>query len=104
MNPSNPVQPQRPPDPLDGRWRLVIGLGDPDRERTLLPALRALGDFVVVERCLAADQLLACLRERLADAAVLAFDLHRLSQAVIADLRQTRVPVVTLAPDSNQEP
>ncbi|MFN8473860.1 MAG: cellulose synthase operon protein YhjQ/BcsQ [Anaerolineae bacterium] len=103
MSQSNPAQPQRLPDPLDARWRLAVGLGDPDRERALLPALRALGDFVVVERCLAADQLLACLQGRRADAAILAFDLHRLSQGVIADLRQTRVPLVTLAPDPNQE-
>lgn len=86
------------------RWRLAVGLGDPERERVLLPALNEAGDFAIAERCLAADQILECVRQDRADVALLAFDLHRLTGAVLAELTRTRVPLVILAPHPDQEP
>jgi hypothetical protein len=52
------------PTPSDGipPIRLAVGLADAERERALLPPLMERGDFAVVDRCLAADQLLECVR------------------------------------------
>jgi len=58
--------------------RLVLALADPERERELLPVLHEAGAFTVVERCLAAAQLLECVRTSRVDAALVAYDLHRL--------------------------
>lgn len=88
--------------PLDGHdappFRLAVGLGDPERERLLLPALGESGEFLVAERCLAADQLLACVQGGRVDAALVAFDLHRLTNGALAELARTRTPLVLLAP------
>src|SRR5438034_9671320 len=78
--------------------RLAVGLGDPEREHFLLPALAESGDFVVVARCLAADQLLACLQRGRVDAALLAADLHRLTESALGDLERARLPPVLLPP------
>ncbi len=77
--------------------RLAVGLGDPERERALLPALSESGEFVVAERCLAADQLLACLERAHVDAALVASCLHRLNDSVLDELARTGVPLVLLA-------
>lgn len=91
------------PVPSDGvpPIRLAVGLADPERERALLPALSERGDFAIVERCLAAEQLLDCARGGRVEAILVAFDLHRLSATVLAELARTGVPLVLLAPHSD---
>ena len=91
-------------EPVDTRLRVVVGLGDADRERQILAALGQLPDITVVDRCLNADQVLDLVRRRQADAALVAFDLHRLTQGVLDQLRQTGAPLVVLAPDRDEEP
>jgi MinD-like ATPase involved in chromosome partitioning or flagellar assembly len=86
--------PDAGPRPL---LRLAVALGDPERERALLPALAETGDFVIAERCLAAEQLLACLEAGRVDAALVALGLHRLTEGALGDLARARVPVVLLA-------
>jgi MinD-like ATPase involved in chromosome partitioning or flagellar assembly len=81
--------------------RIVVGLGDPERERRLLPALAEYEDVRVVERCLSADQLLDAATTGRADVALVAFDLHRLGSGALSDLEATRVPRVLLVRDPN---
>ncbi|MGD9891042.1 MAG: CpaE family protein [Dehalococcoidia bacterium] len=92
---------------LDGHvppsFRLAVGLGDSERERVLLPSLGESGEFVIAERCLAADQLLACIRGGRVDAALVAFDLHRLTNGALVELARTRTPLVLLAPPAEGE-
>lgn len=88
------------PQPL----RLAVGLGDPERERALLPALSESGEFIVAERCLAADQLLACLERGQVDVALVASGLHRLNGSALEELARTRVPLVLLVLRSSQQP
>jgi pilus assembly protein CpaE len=78
--------------------RLALGLGDQELEQRLRPALDTVGDVVVVAQCLAADQLLAVLDARQADAFVVAWNLHRLTDAVLAQLERSS-PVILLVPD-----
>lgn len=81
--------------------RLAVGLADAERERALLPALMERGDFAVVDRCLAADQLLECVRDGRVEAVLVASDLHRLTSTTLAELARTRVPLVVLASHSD---
>src|SRR5579883_757381 len=97
--PEPPLAPGRPP----AAFRLAVALGDPERERALLPALAESGEFAIVERCLAADQLLGCLQHGQVDAALVAADLHRLSEGALAELTRTQTPVVLLAARPNDE-
>src|SRR5581483_7186351 len=76
--------------------RIVVGLGDPECERELLPALIELGEITVEQRCLSADQLLDCVRREHPDACLLAEGLHRLTPVVLADLDRARIPLVLL--------
>src|SRR5579884_558772 len=85
----------RPQLPL----RIAAGLGDPERERSLLSSLVGDGDIVLVERCLSADQLLACVPTSQLDAVLAAADLHRLSAGRLRDLARTGVPLVLLVFD-----
>ncbi|MCL5108051.1 MAG: hypothetical protein M1401_04150, partial [Chloroflexi bacterium] len=82
--------------------RLVVGLGDPECERELLPELSECGAFAIVERCLSADEVLACLERGRVDIALVSSDLHRLSAATLADLARARVPLVALARDPDE--
>src|ERR1700687_3231471 len=85
------------------RLRLALGLGDQELEQRLRPALDAADDLVVVAQSLAADQLLQVVESRQADAAVVAWSLHRLSDAVLEQLDRSGLPVVLLVPDLADE-
>jgi len=77
--------------------RLVVGLGNAERERRLVPELTDSGQMDVVARCLAADQVADALRRTRADIAVLALDLHRLNDTALAGLAATGLPLIGLA-------
>jgi len=84
--------------PLAG-WpalRVAVGLGDPEREQRLLPTLGETGECFVARRCLAAEDLLAAVRDDHLDAALVAFDLHRLGEGGLAELARSAVPLVLL--------
>jgi len=76
--------------------RLAAGLGDPERERSLLSALVHSGAVVIAERCLSADELLDCVHTGQLDAVLAAVDLHRLSDGRLRELARARVPLVLL--------
>ncbi len=79
--------------------RLAVALGDPERERALLPHLSQFEDFAVAARCLSAEELIAAVRGGDIDIALVASDLHRLGPAVLSDLVRMPLRVVLLAPD-----
>jgi Flp pilus assembly CpaE family ATPase len=79
--------------------RLALGLGDQALEQRLRPALDATDDLLVVAQCLAADQLVQAVDARQVDAVVVAWSLHRLTDAVLAQLEVAGVPVIVLAPN-----
>jgi MinD-like ATPase involved in chromosome partitioning or flagellar assembly len=82
--------------------RLAVGLGDPERERDLIPTLVESGELVVVQRCLSAVQVFECVRQERIDAVVVAEGLHRLTGSVLADLARSRMPMVLLATDPDE--
>src|SRR4051794_21093854 len=73
--------------------RVAVGLGDPEREQRVLPGLGETGEFLVVRRCLAAEELLAAVRDDHLDAALVAFDLHRLGHSGLTELARAAVPL-----------
>ena len=79
--------------------RLALGLGDQELEQRLRPALEATDDLSVVAQCLAADQLLQVAESRQADALVVAWSLHRLTDSLLDQLERPGVLLVVLAPD-----
>jgi Flp pilus assembly CpaE family ATPase len=83
--------------------RLALGLGDQELEQRLRPALDADDDLVVVAQCLAADQLLQAVESRQADAVVVAWSLHRLTDTILHQLERPGVPIVLLVPDPGGE-
>ncbi|MGI9147419.1 MAG: AAA family ATPase [Chloroflexota bacterium] len=85
------------------KLRLALGLGDQELEQRLRPAFDAAADVVVVAQSLAADQLVHVVESRQADAAVVAWSLHRLSEAVLQQLDQSGLPIVLLVPDPHDE-
>jgi MinD-like ATPase involved in chromosome partitioning or flagellar assembly len=85
------------------RLRLALGLGDQELEQRLRPALDAAADVVVVAQSLAADHLLQIVESRQADAAVVAWSLHRLSETVLGQIEQAGLPVVLLVPHPEDE-
>ncbi len=84
-------------------FRLAAGLGDPEREQLLLSALGSTGDMVIAERCLSADQLVASAQRGSVDAVLVAYDLHRLTGGRLDELAQSRLPLVVLTPDPNDQ-
>jgi MinD-like ATPase involved in chromosome partitioning or flagellar assembly len=84
-------------------FRVAAGLGDPEREQRLLSALGSTGDMVVAQRCLSADELVACVQLGLTDAVLVASDLHRLNESRLQALAQSRVPLLLLVPDPGTE-
>ncbi|MBV9174871.1 MAG: hypothetical protein JOZ81_32815 [Chloroflexi bacterium] len=79
--------------------RLAVGIGDPERERLLLPSLAESEHLRIVDRCLSADQLLETVASARADVVLVAYDLHRLTSNLLADLDGTGVPRVFLVQD-----
>ncbi|MFN8472160.1 MAG: AAA family ATPase [Anaerolineae bacterium] len=86
------------------RLRVAVGLGDPEREERLLPMLRRIKEISAVERCLAADELLEYARSGQVDVLLAAFDLHRLTDTILAEIGRTRVPLVFLGPHPDEDP
>jgi|SRR5579864_8879368 len=76
--------------------RLAVGIGDPEKEREVLPELDVAPELVVAERCLSAETLLEAVLSRRVDAVLVAYDLHRLGR-VLPELEATGVPRVLLA-------
>src|SRR5216684_2984007 len=85
------------------RLRLALGLGDQELEQRLRPAFDAADDMVVVAQCLAADQLVQAAESRQVDAVVVAWSLHRLTDAVLDKLDRSGLPVVLLVPDPHDQ-
>src|SRR5918911_2999009 len=84
------------------KLRLALGLGDQELEQRLRPAIDAADDVVVVAQCLAADQLLQVVESRQADALVVAWSLHRLTDALLDQLDRPELIVVLLVPDPGE--
>jgi Flp pilus assembly CpaE family ATPase len=82
--------------------RVALGLGDQELEQRLRPAIDAADDVVVVAQCLAADQLLQVVESRQADALVVAWSLHRLTDALLDRLDRPELIVVLLVPDPGE--
>ncbi|MDR7551254.1 MAG: P-loop NTPase [Armatimonadota bacterium] len=76
--------------------RVLLAVGNPERERRLRDALSAEG-LVVVERCLDGPSLAERAEAFDADVALASTDLHRLSTATLLAIREARLPVVLLA-------
>jgi MinD superfamily P-loop ATPase len=83
--------------------RVALGLGDQELEQRFRPALEALDDLVIVAQCLAADQLLQLVSSRHVDAIVVAWSLHRLTDAVLDELDRPGVTLVVLVADPAEE-
>jgi hypothetical protein len=81
---------------------VALGLGDQELEQRLRPAIDAADDVVVVAQCLAADQLLQVVESRQADALVVAWSLHRLTDALLDRLDRPELILVLLVPDPGE--
>jgi len=76
--------------------RVLLAVGNPERERRLRDALSNDG-LVVAGRCLDGPSLVEQAAGGDVDAALASSDLHRLSAATLTALHQARLPVVLLA-------
>src|SRR5919199_1293294 len=76
--------------------------GEQELEQRLRPAIDAADDVVVVAQCLAADQLLQVVESRQADALVVAWSLHRLTDALLDRLDRPELILVLLVPDPGE--
>ena len=76
--------------------RVLLAVGNPERERRLRDALSNDG-LVVAGRCLDGPSLVEQAARGDVDAALASSDLHRLSAATLTALHQARLPVVLLA-------
>ena len=83
--------------------RLALGLGDQELEQRLRPVLDSADELTVVAQCLAADQLLQVAESRQADALLVAWSLHRLTDGVLEQLERPGLLVVLLVPDPHEE-
>jgi MinD-like ATPase involved in chromosome partitioning or flagellar assembly len=82
--------------------RVLLAVGNPERERRLRDALSAEG-LVVAERCLDGPSLAERAKAFDADVALASTDLHRLSTATLLAIREGRLPVVLLAEPTDVE-
>ena len=76
--------------------RVLLAIGNPERERRLRDALSAEG-LVVAERCLDGPSLAERAQAFDVDVALASADLHRLSPATLLAIREARLPLVLLA-------
>jgi MinD-like ATPase involved in chromosome partitioning or flagellar assembly len=83
--------------------RLALGLGDQELEQRLRPAFDGADEVVVVAQCLAAEQLVEAVESRQVDAVVVAWSLHRLSDAILEYLDRSGLPIVLLVPDPHDQ-
>jgi pilus assembly protein CpaE len=83
--------------------RLALGLGDQELEQRLRPALEAMPDVQVVAQCLAADQVVDLVQAQQVDALVVAWTLHRLTDAVLLQLERPGLILVLLVADPTEE-
>jgi MinD superfamily P-loop ATPase len=83
--------------------RVALGLGDQEHEQRLRPALDARDDLVIVAQCLAADQLLQLVATQQVDAVVVAWTLHRLTDALLDELDRPGLTLVLLVADTAEE-
>jgi MinD superfamily P-loop ATPase len=82
---------------------VALGLGDQELEQRLRPSLESLDDLHVVAQCLAADQLLQFVSSRRVEALVVAWSLHRLTDAILDELDRPGVTLVLLVVDPSEE-
>ncbi|MBV9578110.1 MAG: hypothetical protein JO057_05920 [Chloroflexi bacterium] len=85
------------------RLRVALGLGDQELEQRFRPALEGLDDLIIVAQCLAADQLLQLVSANQVDVLVVAWSLHRLTDALLEELDRPGVTLVLLVPDPTEE-
>lgn len=85
------------------RLRVALGLGDQELEQRFRPALEAFDDLHIVAQCLAADQLVQLVSARKVDAVVVAWSLHRLTDAILDELDRPGVTLVLLVADPDEE-
>jgi MinD superfamily P-loop ATPase len=83
--------------------RVALGLGDQELEQRFRPSLETRDDLAIVAQCLAADQLLRLVNDRQVDAVVVAWSLHRLTDAVLDELDRPAVRLVLLVADPAEE-
>ncbi|HEY2596676.1 MAG TPA: hypothetical protein VGK33_22510, partial [Chloroflexota bacterium] len=83
--------------------RVALGLGDQELEQRLRPALESLDDLHIVAQCLAADQLLQLVTSRQVEALVVAWSLHRLTDAALDELDRPGLTLVLLVGDPTEE-
>jgi MinD-like ATPase involved in chromosome partitioning or flagellar assembly len=84
--------------PLPPSLRLALGLGDQELEQRLRPTLEAAEDLDIVAHCLAADHLLQVAQSQQVDAVLVAWSLHRLSDALLDQLERPGLIVALLVP------
>ncbi|HEV7661949.1 MAG TPA: hypothetical protein VGQ62_00340 [Chloroflexota bacterium] len=83
--------------------RLALGLGDQELEQRLRPAFDAADDLLVVAQCLAAEQVIQAVDSGGVDAVVVAWTLHRLTDAVLDQLERPRIRLVVLVAEPAAE-
>jgi cellulose biosynthesis protein BcsQ len=82
---------------------VALGLGDQELEQRFRPALETRDDLAIVAQCLAADQLLQLVSDRQVDAVVVAWSLHRLTDAALEELDRPGMRLVLLVADPTEE-
>lgn len=80
-----------------------MGLGDQELEQKLRPTLEAAEDLSIVAQCLSADQLLQHVEAGEVDALVVAWTLHRLTDALLDQLDRPGLTLVLLVADPADE-
>src|SRR3972149_888061 len=82
--------------------RVLLAVGNPERERRLRDALSADG-MVIADRCLDAASLVERVGAMDLDVALVSSDLHRLSGGSLGAIREARLPLVLLGEPSDIE-